>query len=1162
MQRIDGQWIYSATDLNNFLECRRLIELERDVALGERTRPPQDESSKLIARKGEEHERNYLELQDRDAGSVVVFNERPPNTLAGLREAEARTIAAMAEGAALIYQATFFDGEFVGHADFLRRVETPCARWDWSYEVIDTKLALQAKPYFIIQLCNYSEHLERIQGTAPAHGYIVLGSGEERAFKISDYSAYYRHVKRSMLAGGAGESYPLECKHCAICPWDGVCEKQRDDDDHLSIVAAMRRDQIKKLESAGITTLAALAHAGAEQRPPKMSPTTFDYLRAQASQQHLHRERKRSGEGIHHFYKFRPPADELSGFAKLPAPDAADVFFDIEGDPLFRADRGLEYLWGYVCHEEPLEAQPDADAATYTPLWALDPTQEQRAFERFVDTIVARRKDHPGMHVYHYAAYEVTALKRLMGRFGSREREIDELLQQGVFVDLYPIVRQSMWISQPSYSIKKVEAFYGVQRATETKGGDDSIVMFESWLATRDAAILEDIRAYNEDDCRSTLLLRDWLLQRRGELNKTLETPIPFRSDGEVRPDSDEAQERTDLERRFLDALPAPDSLQELRGWNEPMRARWLLGNLLQYHRREDKPGWWKYFERCANPEDLVDLDDEALGGLRLCEDVAPYALKPGDRTFVYTYAFPSQEYRLGTKPVDPIAKKAISAIADIDSIQRRIAVKLPKAIDPAKLRALIPAGPLSSKGKGAAMTAIANAYLDGTLEAYYPATLAVLLNRAPRLRHPAIAEGRPEIVQPATVTAETVSAVVQRLDRSHLFIQGPPGSGKSTIGAAVIVDLLQAGKRVGIVANSHKAVHNLLRKIEETAKDRNFRFGGCHKESETDGSTYHPLAAWPMVQSTDDIEALLAEDCRLAAGTTFAWSDERLRGRFDYVFIDEAGQVSLADALIVSLAASNLVLLGDPQQLPQVSQGSHPIGCDASVLEHLLGAADTVPEDRGIFLDKTYRLHPAICAFLSDAIYEGRLRNDPSTARNTVTSAGLSGNGLVYIPVEHEGNSRRSDEEAARIVHEIALLLHGTVAIRERPERPMTECDILVVAPYNVQRIRIRELLDAAGHTGVQVGTVDKFQGQEAPVVLYSMATSSHADMPRTMQFLFDRNRFNVAVSRAQAMSVLVCSPALLDARCNAIKDVALVNLLCEYVDRLEQGRRIALPA
>jgi uncharacterized protein len=1134
MQRIGGQFVFSASDLNNFLECRHLTELDRLVALGEKVRPAEtDPMTALIARKGEEHERRYLDRLLELNGGVEVFERPADNTATGLREAEARTVRAMEQGVRHIYQATFFDGTFLGHADFLRRIDTPCERWEWSYEVIDTKLALHTKPYFLIQLCNYSEHLARIQGTAPKMGYIILGSGEEAKFQLNDYAAYYRHVKHSFLESiqGSIDVYPYECAHCSVCPWNAQCAQRRDDDDHLSLVAGIRRDQIAKLEAGGIPTLGQLATAGREQKPKKMPEATFERLQAQAQQQHRHRTSRQNGSGGEHFYRFREQADELSGFAKLPQPARGDVFFDIEGDPLYRADRGLEYLWGVYLPDE----------TEYRAFWARDASLERAAFEQFVDFVVERRRLYPDAHVYHYASYEISALKRLMGRFASREREVDDFLRNGVFIDLFPVVRQGLWISQPSYSIKKVEAFYGIQRETQVRGGDESIVMFESWLDHPDDAILEDIRAYNEDDCRSTYRLREWLCVLRDELNAKRSEPVPWRPDPVVDPLQDEA--KTDLEKRLLDGLPAPDSLPELRAWAQEPRARWLLGNLLQFHRRENKPEWWKFFDRCANPQDLQEYDDEALGGLVLRADVPPYKQGPRDKNLVYTYDFPAQEHRLPFSAYhDPYTKASAGDVVEIGRLARQLKIKLAKAIAPAALRALIPGKPIPIHKKRAAMERIAQAYLSGTLSSQYPATMHMLLSQPPRLK-----VAGP--IQPATVMRESVSGVARSLERSYLFVQGPPGSGKTTIGASVIVDLLQAGSRVGIVAQSHKAVHNLLRKIEATAMARNFRFLGCHKESKTtEGSPYEALPDWPMIESHDDIVAMTAELCVLAAGTTYAWADERLVGEFDYIFIDEAGQVSLADALIASTAGKNVVLLGDPLQLPQVTKGSHPAGADLSILEHLLEDRKTVPPDRGIFLDTTYRMHPALCRFISESIYEGRLRSDESTLRNAVEADGFAPYGPEFVPVEHDGNGRRSDEEAAWIRGAVGRLLRGRLTIGNQAPRPIAQDDILIVSPYNLQRVRIREELAEAGYGDVPVGTVDKFQGQEAAVVIYSMATSSSETLPRDAAFLFDKNRFNVAISRAQCVSVIVCSPRLLETPCKTPAQMAMVNLLCAY--------------
>ena len=1140
MQTLDGRLVYSASDLNNFSECVHLTSLDRGVAAGRGVRPDRDDpTAELLAHKGEAHERRYFEhLRETHGDDIVAFENRPIATRAGYEAAEAETVAAMARGVTIVYQATFFDGTFLGRADFLRRVERPSARWAWSYEVIDTKLAVSPKPYFLIQLCNYSEHVARIQGTPPENAHIVLGTGDERHFRIAEYAAYYRGLKAAFLAANdAGrDAYPFACAHCDLCAWDDDCTARRDRDDHLSLVAGIRRDQIAKLEGSGVATMGALATASPERRPKRLADATFENLQTQAVMQHRYRSERAEHGFATHDYKFRPSDDEtVTGFKRLPRPASGDIFFDMEGDPLYRPDRGLEYLFGIYL--------PDEDA--YHPFWGTTPAAERDAFEAFVDFVVARRLQYPNLHVYHYAAYEVSALKRLMGRFASHETDIDDFLRQDVFVDLYRVVLQSVWISQPSYSIKKVEALYGWRRATLTQGGDDSIVMFENWIASQDPALLEDIRAYNEDDCRSTHALREWLLRLRARFEATQGISLPWLQPRAATPPA-ETIERDELTAALLDGLPAPDSLAELRATDERLRARWLLGNLLQYYRREQKPEWWDYFDRLKHPEDLTDVDRKAIGDLAWRSDIAAYKHKKNDKNLVRTYAFPAQEYDLSPgEVVNAYTGRGAGTLIDVDDFTRTLRIKLKGDIDAATLRALIPE-PLRNTKKRLALEFIATAYLDGTLERDYPTTLALLLARAPQF-----ADRAPGArAQPDVVTKGSVSATIAALAVSALFVQGPPGSGKSTTGAHAVVDLLQAGKRVALAANSHKALHNLLRRIEEVARARGFHVDACHKSSDsTADSRYEPLEAWPMVKDATSSGAYAG--CQLVSGTTFAWADATQRGAFDVIIVDEAGQISLADALVVSLAANNVVLLGDPQQLPQVVQGSHPLGTDLSILAHLLGDAATIGETRGIFLDTSYRMHPEIDAFVSDAFYEGRLRASAANAHNRVDASGLPACGLAYLPVEHGGNARRSNEEAEQVVDIVARLMRGTVTLRDASPRPMTTRDMLVVAPYNLQRVKIAELLASAGLGSVRVGTVDKFQGQEAPVVLYSMATSSGDDAPRGADFLFDANRFNVAVSRAQALTVLVCSPALLRYQPRTIEQMKLVNYLCAFVER-----------
>jgi uncharacterized protein len=1183
MQRIDGRFVYAAGDLINYLECKRLTELDMLAAHGRLTAPAgeDDEQAQLIRRKGDEHEQSYLAgLQALHGSERVVCFGRSESGIESYRDAERRTFEAMVSGVPIIYQATFFDGQFIGHADFLRRVDSPSPKLGgWSYEVLDTKLALKPKPYFLVQICNYSEHLERLQGVMPRLGHIVLGDGSEERYRLNDYLAYYRHLKAAFLAFAGNPEraaatdateFPYKVRHCGFCPWDPDCTRKRVDDDHLSLVAWMRRDQVARFEDAGIDSVMALANASDETRPEGMNPETFAKLRRQASLQVRGRD---GGTPIYELLQHTPPM----GFGLLPEPAPGDAFFDMEGDPLFEPARGLEYLFG--CW------MPD-DEPRFRSFWALDRSAEKRAFEAFVDFIVARRRQYPAMHVYHYASYEKTALRRLAQVHCTRENEIDGLLRGEVLVDLYAVVRQALAISEDSYGLKSVEKFYPLIRSTDVKKGDQSIVMFERWLQERDRTILDDIEAYNKDDCESTYLLREWLLARRAEAIESLALEFPFRpvksrdrlchleyephcaSCEKRRAEEREEARRSDLERELLGGILPPQTQDEYSRMSDDRRAHYLLANLLAYYRREEKPGWWQYFDRCENVDGLREFDREAIAGLTLQEDVAPFKAGLKDRSLVYTYSFENQNHTMGEgdKPHDPLRQKTAGTIVKIDEDGDLNILELKRSGDRDDARALvalIPGGPLQTTTQRKALERIAESFVGGRLAADHPATFDLLEARVPRVG--AIAGARPDgILQPERVTAEAVSAVVQALDRSYLFIQGPPGSGKSTIGSQVVCDLLSQGKRIGIMSTGHKAIHNLLGKVEDCMTERGGRFRGLHKHSKLNASSvYRSHLPAAFVDSQDSNDAAGASNYDLVSGTAWLFAREELVDTFDYLFVDEAGQVSLADTIAVSACAKNVVLLGDPSQLAQVSQGTHPLHADDSILQYLLDESQTVAPNRGVFLDVSYRMEPQICGFISQSMYEGRLHPSIDTNLHRVSVEGTTRSGLYYLPVVHAGNSSSSPEEADRIVREIVGLRAGTVvdswpADRRGRERPMTDKDIIVVTPYNAQRRLISRKLKDAG-LAVEVGTVDKFQGREAAVVVYSMATSSGDDMPRNMEFLFEQNRFNVAISRARALSILVCSPRLLDIACRTPEQMALANLLCAFA---EDAHREELPA
>jgi uncharacterized protein len=489
----------------------------------------------------------------------------------------------------------------------------------------------------------------------------------------------------------------------------------------------------------------------------------------------------------------------------------------------------------------------------------------------------------------------------------------------------------------------------------------------------------------------------------------------------------------------------------------------------------------------------------------------------------VWPFTFPPQQHHLsaGNSVYDPATGRWAGKIETLDEEAGTLRLRRGPNLEDVPLpTALIPGGPVPTLVQQQALRRLARSVLAGDD--------AQLAAKSILVREPFAVP----LVQDDLAAAKEL---VASLDGRHLVIQGPPGSGKTYTAARLIAHLIDLGQRVGVTSTSHKAIHNLIAEVEKTG----VTFRGLKK-----GDTYESDSVGTSVNQAEFSDP--DDDVVLLAGTSWLFAREDMQGVVDTLFVDEAGQVSLADALAVGTCARNVVLLGDPQQLSQVSQGIHPEGAAVSVLEHLLGGEDTVPADRGLFLSRTWRMHPDVCDFISETSYEGRLHAVPETERQRIDSPGLSGTGLRWLPVEHEGNRGSSAEEADRIAAELELLIGGTFVDRGGVEHRIGWDNVLVVTPYNAQVRALSARLDKRA----RIGTVDKFQGQEAPVVFFSMATSSGDDLPRNLEFLFSRNRLNVAISRAQSLAVLVASPKLLEIRCRTIEQMRMVNALCRFVE------------
>ncbi|MFS0911894.1 TM0106 family RecB-like putative nuclease [Microbacterium sp. 179-I 3D2 NHS] len=1123
--------IWSASDLKAAAECEFAWCRAIDAKLGRvpAVDDPEDATLQRAALLGDVHERAVLARYVDDLGDRRVHQvEKVSSSDAeALRAATDETIEALGSDALVVFQAAFATEEFVGFADFLRRDDQ--GRW----RVQDSKLARKARVTALMQLAAYVDQLDRLGIPRSDEVDLILGDGTLSTHVVDDLLPLF-HVRRARLRaliadrriaeGPAGrplawgddrdELQIVACGRCATCEEQVLAHRD------LLMVARMRPVQRARLRAAGIETIDALATAA--EAPAGMNPDTFETLRAQAALQ----LRAEADDAPTYEVHYAP------AIHTLPLPSHGDIFFDFEGDPLYtepaaegEAHWGIDYLFGWV-----------DNADQYSSLWAHTFADERRALESFLDFVAARRAAHPGMHIYHYAPYETSHLVAMAARHGVREGEVDRLLREGVFVDLYPLVLRTVRVGSRSYSIKKLEPLYMGDdvRTSDVQKGDDSIVQYVAARELADAgddaaaeAVLADLADYNRYDCVSTRRLRNWLIdiaRREGV------TPAPPDEIDEV------VYEPSPRSIALLaDAERAADAGQD-------GLVHRLAAAAIDYFPREAKSFWVSHFQRLREPvtmwdgtRDVVRVDraassvrrDWSIGeGRRVMSreieirgEVSPgTTLGPGAQPFAL-YEVPAPfDTEVPSRAVHVPHSVTVTEVLDDGYLVTESAVQ-GQTWDELPL-ALTPAAPPRFVSLQGAIDEWADALHAAAPD--FPADAATdILRRIP----PRTVSGR--TIPPADGDAiDAIVRAVLDLDRSYLAVQGPPGTGKTYTGSQVIARLVnEHGFRVGVVAQSHAIIETLLERVVADGVDP-ARVAKAPKDAEA-AISYTAIAKNGMAAFLADH----ADEGVVVGGTAWDFSNTQRveRAGLDLLVIDEAGQFSLASTIAVAAGAKRLLLLGDPQQLPQVSQGAHPEPVDTSALGWVMDGDPVVRPEYGYFLASSWRMHPLVAAPVSKLAYAGQLASAPGTERRSI--AGIDA-GLHVIPLRHRGNATQSPEEAAEVVRLVRDLVGRTFTDNDekRSTRPLAPADIIVVTPYNAQRQLVHDALADAGFSEVPVGTVDNFQGKEAVVSITSLAASSGRDAPRGPEFLLLQNRLNVAISRAQAVAYLIHSPALLD--------------------------------
>ncbi|VXB31471.1 RecBCD enzyme subunit RecD [Microbacterium sp. 8M] len=1153
--------IWSASDLKLAAECEFAWARALDAKLG-RVAPVEDPEDATLARAaamGDAHELVVLDdyvtrLGSSESGGpgVVALPKVSSTDAEALAEVVADTVRALRSDATVIYQAAFSTPEFVGFADFLRRDD------DGRWRVQDSKLARTARVTALMQLAAYVDQLDRLGIPRSDEVDLILGDRSISTHAVRDLLPLF-HVRRARLraliadrrvdegAAGAplawgddrGDLQVVACGRCATCEAEVVAHRD------LLLVARMRPVQRARLRAAGIETIDELAVA--TEAPDGMNAETFEGLRAQARLQLTAMVAEEAGQIAVDAPQEHPvpPFEVVSAAAigLMPRPSRGDLFFDFEGDPLYTEPGegqpwGLDYLFGWV-----------DDAEQYSALWAHDFAAEKQALRDFLDFVAARRAAHPDMHIYHYAPYETSHLQNMAERYGVGEAEVDRLLREGVFVDLYPLVLRTVRVGSRSYSIKKLEPLYmGAEvRTSDVQKGDDSIVQYVQArglaVAGRTAeaeAILADLADYNRYDCVSTRRLRNWLV---GLARQAGVLPAP--------PDEPEtrAYEPAPLSLALqAEAQRAHDAARDAGATGAALeqagQTHRVAAAAIDYFPREAKSFWIAHFQRLREPVTLwestrdvlrvdpdrsvlvqdwgqeegaraitrlVDLRGEVAPGSTVGVGGSPFALYASPRPFFGE--FPSRVIHV------PHEVEIVEVLEDGYRVRERSVGG--QTWDELPL-ALTPAAPPRVNSLQAAIEEWAQAVLDAAPGFPEDAATDVLRRAVPRT-----VSGAPIPVADGDAADAIVRGVLD-LDRSYLAVQGPPGTGKTYTASHVIARLVnEHGYRIGVVAQSHAIVENLLDRVVEAGVPA-AQVAKAPKDPQTD-------PVFTAIRK-DGMAGYLAEQraaglgC-VVGGTAWDFSNTKRveRGELDLLVIDEAGQFSLASTIAVASAAQRLLLLGDPQQLPQVSQGTHPEPVDTSALGWVMHERAVIDPAHGSFLARSWRMHPAVAVPVSELSYAGALASAPGAERRTIDGVEP---GLHVRPIRHRGNATQAPEEAAEVVRIVRDLIGRsyTDGMEGAAARPLGPADIIVVAPYNAQKQLILDELAAAGFGDVAVGTVDNFQGREAVVSITSLAASSGRDAPRGPEFLLLQNRLNVAISRAKVAAYLVHSPALLD--------------------------------
>jgi predicted RecB family nuclease len=1110
--------LYTPTLFKSYLNCKYIIFNELNAEKLGIKKKEITKSNRRLFEKGDKFEEDYFNHLKKEYSKIIDIKDHQ-----SLKEdREKKTIECMQEGYEVIRGGYFYDDKkkWNGESDFLiinKNVKSKLG--NYSYEVFDTKNSTRVKTEHIFQITIYEHLLRKIQGIQNKNFYVVLKQMKKEAVRLDrviDFVEMHKKKYENFVENEIDNAKPEKCSHCKQCDWQNVCKNIWKKNDSLDLMPDLRKDTRKTFQKLGIDTVQKLSEQDENKEFKDITAGTSKKFIIFAK---LRKKEEKSGKP-----EFLPIQDDPSlvkGLRLLPKPSVCDLYFDIESVKDHVVEGGLQYLFGIYYQED--------GKKKYKKFWSHNHEEEKNNLIKLFDFFESHLEKYPDSFIYHYASYELTALSGLTSKYGEKSDEFVKFKNLQKFVDLFTITKQTIYASD-GYSIKDLEKYYNFVRTADVKDGEESEEFYIDYLETRNQKYLDQIEKYNEEDVISTFELHQWLLKQRNK-------DIPWFKPEIEKLDLREREKKMNYNKELLinSNLKDKDFVK-------------TIFDLLGFYYRANKPKWQRYFDRkYLIHEELVE-DVECLANMRRIGEITRHK-----ESNVYTYEYDEQDTKIDVGDTVHIANNLLFGHMDyagvvIDhDIQHRV-IKIAKGTRKSKeplpsILSIGPSDPLNIKY----LEECAYRFVDNLVsnKNTCKALKSILKKETPKIK--GIKEGE-KIIKTKNFEIE-IPKIISELDQSYIYLQGAPGTGKTRIGAITIVELLKQGKKVGITGNSHKVIHNLLDRVIHFAKEAKFVFRGIKKHDELREETiYHH----PWINSTKDGKDFKIhyknEEAFLFAGTKYLFCMDYNDDQLDYLFIDEASQFSLADIISVGQSAKNIVLIGDQNQLGHPTEGSHPGESAKSILNYLLGDLEVIPDEKGIFLNITHRMHPNINSFVSNNFYEGKLVCHEDNAKRSINlSKGtiIPNEGLFYIEANHEGDSQKSVTEA-NIVKDLLDQFTGRDFYSEKGEKKLiSKEDILVVSPYNIQT----NFLTSKFKKLAKMGTIDKFQGQQGSITIVSMTSSDPECLPRNLDFLFDKNRLNVSISRSQLISIIIFNPKLLDVYPRSINQLILLNNFCKIL-------------